>query len=235
MSPISKFTISVLAVWLFILPRIHAQSVILPSAIRIGTDAGRLGISVLDPDRRQFELNADMDVYKYFITLDYGNWKTHLNGNSFDYSMTGNYFRTGIDYNFIFQDPDNHVIFFGLRYGWAAFDDTFNYNITDPYYGTGGGQMSKQGNKANWLEMTAGIKIRIWKGLYMGWSGRMKFGLNLDAPGYFTSYEIPGYGKTGLNSNWGLSYNIYYRLAFRDKPRMLPKSKKPKGENKSEE
>ena len=221
----SKYIISLELLLILLTHSVSSQSVILPSAIRAGTDVSRIGIWLIDPHKKQYELNADIDIYKYFITADYGYWRTSLNDAGYDYLMNGWYFRTGIDYNFLSTDPDNHVIFFGIKYSISGFDDSFKYALTDPYYGSFSESLSKKGNTARWIEMNTGIKIRIWNGLYMGWTGRMKFGLNLKAPGKFSSYEIPGYGKTSKTSSWGISYNIYYRFQFRDKPRILPKKK----------
>ena len=229
MTTILKYIISIISILAFSIHFVMAQSVILPSAVRIGTDVSKLGIWALNPERQQYEINADIDVYKYFLTCDYGGWKTNIPGGDFDYHMNGNYFRAGIDYNFIYSDKDNHVIFFGLRYALASYDETLNYNISDPYYGSSSGLLTKPGGKAHWIEMVTGLKAHIWKGLYMGWSGRMQFGLSTKSAGDFNSYEIPGFGKSsGGTSSWELNYNIYYRFEFRKKPRIQPKPEKKK-------
>ena len=128
---------------------LNAQSVILPSAIRIGTDVSRLGVWALDPERQQYEINADIDVYKYFIACEYGGWKTHIFGNDFDYKMNGSYIRGGVDYNFIYSDKDNHEIYFGLRYAQATFNENLVYQVNDPYYGSNTGSLTKTGGKAH--------------------------------------------------------------------------------------
>ncbi len=51
---------------------LYGQSKVLPSSVRLGLDLSRLTKKVLDPDRSQYEINADVDVYKFFITADYG-------------------------------------------------------------------------------------------------------------------------------------------------------------------
>ncbi len=223
---IFRFITSLLVVSVFYITGLKAQSVVLPSAIRLGTDFSRLGIWALDPNRKQYEFNADVDVYKYFLTVDYGDWTTKLSGDNFNYLMNGWYFRTGIDYNFLFSDPDHHVIFFGLRYCSTVFDETLKYNGVDPYFGSSSETLNKHSNRANWYEMNGGLKVHIWKGLYMGWTGRLKFGLKINNTGTFTTYEVPGYGITSKNTNWGLNYSIYYRLAFRKKPLIKPKTPK---------
>ena len=185
MTTILKYISNTIFILIITVHSLNAQSVVLPSALRIGTDVSRLGVWALNPDRQQYEINADIDVYKYFIACEYGGWKTRIPGGDFNYHMSGNYFRAGIDYNFIYSDKDNHEIYFGLRYALASFDESLNYEINDPYYGLNNGSLSNTGGKAHWIEMVTGLKAHIWKGLYMGWSGRMQFGLSVKAPGKF--------------------------------------------------
>jgi hypothetical protein len=226
MNQISKYIISVSLLLGMTMMQVNAQSLVWPSAVRAGFDVSRLGISLVDPNRTQYEFTADIDIYKYFLTFDYGHWKT----DSLDgiYNMDGNYLRAGIDYNFLYSDPDNHVIFFGLRYCRSNFNEEFNFPINDPYYGSHVAHRVETGNSANWMEVNAGIKVHVWKELYMGWTGRLKFGLKLHSPGDFESYEIPGYGTTTKNSNWGLNYILYYRIPFRNKPAIPQKQPKKK-------
>ncbi len=219
-----RFLTNLLCIFIFFAVDLKAQSVVLPSAIRMGTDLSRLGIWAIDPHKKEYEFNADIDVYKYFLTADYGNWNTHFSGDNFNYLMNGSYWRAGIDYNFLFSDPDHHVIFFGLRYCSAVFNESFNYNVDDPYYGVSTATLNKNNNRGNWYEMDGGIKVHIWKGLFMGWTGRLKFGLNIHDKDIFTTYEVPGYGITSKNTAWGLNYSIYYRLVFRKKPLIKPKT-----------
>jgi hypothetical protein len=226
MNQISKYIISICFVFSFPFSQVKAQSVIWPSAVRVGTDISRLGISLLDPQRTMYEFNADIDLYKFFLTLDVGHSKTDSLGGF--YNMDGRYFRAGFDYNFLYFDKDNHVIFFGFRYCHSNFNEDFNFPVTDPYYGSHTVQMVETGNKANWMEADVGLKIHIWKELYMGWTGRLKFGLNIKSPENFTSYEVPGYGITTKNTNWGLGYMLYYRIPFRKKPVIAQKEPKKK-------
>jgi hypothetical protein len=204
----------------------YSQNLVWPSGIRIGTDLSRAGISLVSPARDQIEINADIDLYKYFLTVDYGYWDTDLSADDRHYSMNGSYFRAGFDYNFLFYDEDRHVMFFGFRYGRTGFDEAYEFNIQDPIYGTGLIRGEKTGSSAGWMEVCTGMKIRIAGQLYLGWTGRLKFGLDMDAPGEFTTYEIPGYGKTAKTTSWGLNYSIYYRIVFRNKPPIPRKSAK---------
>ena len=128
-----KYIISLIIISTITVHCSDAQSVILPSAVRIGTDVSKLGIWMLSPYRKEYEINADIDVYKYFLACDFGSWKTEIPGDEYNYRMNGQFLRAGIDYNFLYSDQDNHVIYFGLRYGLASFDENFDYTQVRPY------------------------------------------------------------------------------------------------------
>jgi len=200
------------------------QSLVLPSAVRIGTDVMMLGESALNNETQRFEVTGDIDVYKYFISADLGWSQKQIAGDGFTYENSGNYGRIGIDYNFIFSDVDDHVIFYGLRYARSFYNETFDYSMNDETYGSFDMSDKVQNGKARWLEMNVGLKTKIWKQFYLGWTGRFKFGRKSSGDGDFNSYEIPGFGLTTDKSRFGFSYYIYYR--FRDKPRIMPKPEK---------
>ncbi|MFC2126658.1 DUF6048 family protein [Bacteroidota bacterium] len=201
----------------------NGQSLVLPSAVRIGTDVIMVGESAIKNGRQKFEITGDLDIYKYFITADYGWSQRQIMNEGFDYTNSGNYGKIGIDYNFIFSDEDDHVIYYGLRYARSYFTETIDYTIEDDYFGAFNLSEENPDGKARWLEMNVGLKAKIWKQFYIGWTGRFKFAKKATAGGDFSVYEIPGYGLAANKSGWGFNYYIYYRFPFRKKPRILPK------------
>ena len=202
------------------------QSLVLPSAVRIGTDVIMMGESAAPNGIQKFEITGDIDVYKYFIAAEYGWSQRQILTEEFDYKNSGHYGRIGIDYNFIFSDEDDHVIYFGIRYARSIFSETFDYTVNDKYYGSSDLSEENTNGKARWLEMNMGLKAKIWKQIYIGWTGRYKFSKKVTAEGGFNVYEIPGFGLAEDKSRWGFNYYIYYRFPFRDKPQILKKPEK---------
>jgi hypothetical protein len=215
---------------------IHAQKgTVMPSAVRIGTDLGFLGVSIFDPDKQLFEIVADIDVYKLFLTADYGMSTWKINQNNFKYDNNGSYFKVGIDYNLSARDPDLNVIYFGMKYANSSFSEKFNYSISDPFYYDYSEDISKSNLSAYWIEANFGMKVKVWKQLYLGWAGRIKFAKKVKSNNSsFDTYFIPGYGKAEYDSRWGFNYQIFYRIPFREKPPYKPKkireNKKTEGE-----
>lgn len=231
MKKILKYSFSILIILLCIVSGFAQKGTVMPSAVRIGTDLGFIGVSLFDPEKSVFEINADIDLYKFFITADYGMASWEFSRERFAYENSGSYIKAGFDYNLIARDPDLNVIYFGLKYAFSSFDESFNYSMTDPLFYDYTEEISKPGMSANWYEANFGMKIRVWKDLYLGWAGRIKFAMKASAnPTSFNTYYIPGYGLADSDSRWGFNYQIFYRIPFREKPPYKPKKVKEKVE-----
>lgn len=227
MKRMSKYIFS-LSLILFVPIILKAQKgTILPSAVRIGTDVGYIGVSIFDPEKEIFEINTDIDLYKFFITADFGMANWSFNESDYNYNNTGSYFKVGLDYNFLARDPDLNVIYFGVKYANSRFKETFDYSVTDPFFYDYSRNINKTNLNANWIEANFGMKIRVWKQLYLGWAGRIKFARKIQSSDYsMGTYNIPGYGKAAEDTRWGFNYQIMYRIPFREKPPYNPKKVK---------
>ena len=227
MKRISRYIFS-LALLLLVPIILKAQKgTVLPSAVRIGTDLGYLGVSIFDPEKKTFEINTDIDFYKFFITADYGMASWSFSKPDYDYSNSGSYFKIGLDYNFLARDPDLNVIYFGAKYANSRFKETFDYSVSDPLYYDYVNNINKTDMSAYWIEANFGMKIRVWKQLYLGWVGRIKFARKIQSGGYsMATYYIPGYGKAAEDTRWGFNYQIMYRIPYREKPPYRPKKVK---------
>jgi hypothetical protein len=200
------------------------KGTVLPSGVRIGTDLGFIGVSIFDPEKQQFEISTDIDIYKFFLTADYGQASWKMSQTDFSYDNTGSYIKVGFDYNLLARDPDLNVIFFGMKYANSRFNENFRYSIIDPVYYDYERDINKSNMGANWIEANFGMKVRVWKQLYLGWAGRIKFAKKLQShDSSFGTYYIPGYGKAENDSQWGFNYQIFYRIPFREKPPFRPK------------
>ena len=191
----------------------------LPSQVKIGTDLSYIGASILSKEKTQREYNADIDFNRFIVTMDYGTGTWNINDPDFDYDNSGTYFRMGVDYNFTKPSADNNAIYIGARYAISGFTENFTYRVDDPFYGAYEHQLNGIDRNGSWIEFVTGMKVRIWKGLFLGWTGRLKFASSVSSgPATFNTYWMPGFGKTNKDSQWGLNYQIYYRIPlFRKK------------------
>jgi hypothetical protein len=190
-----------------------------PTGIRIGTDMISLVKSRYVESFSGWEVNGDVDFYRYHLTVDYGSWSRTYHPDGGKYSNDGNYYRVGVDVNFLKKDPEKNMFFIGFRYGHSKFSEDYAISIYDSLWGGLPNQHYKNANaKANWLELTTGIRVRMYKFIWMGYTARYKFGLSTSNSDAMLPSDVPGYGRTDKNSTWGFNYQIFLRIP-------LPKKK----------
>ena len=185
-----------------------------PKSIRVGTDLSLIGLSIADPNISNFELNIDSEFYKYLLSFDYGFQSLSSSSNDFKYEHTGSYYRAGIDANFNYNDGYESVLFLGIRYAKSSFNETLNISTSDLVFGANNISFSNDNVRARWFEAVAGLKVAVWGNLYLGFTGRFKFEKKISSQTSFSTYEIPGYGKSSKNSKFAMNYQIFYKIPF---------------------
>jgi hypothetical protein len=186
-----------------------------PSGIRIGTDLITLGKSQFRDNFNGWEINADVDFNRYYLAMDYGSWANTLTLKNGDYQNDGRYWRVGIDVNFLLKDPDRNMFFLGFRYAGTTFNESLQFQFDDPTFGTITSTLNNVDRKARWGELVSGLRVKIWKELWMGYTGRLKFAASQQGPQTFDTYDIPGYGRLSKDVYWGFNYQIFWRFAWR--------------------
>lgn len=186
---------------------------------------------VFSEERGFFEFEADVDVNRFLIVANYGISTFQLDKPTFSYSNEGTYLRFGADINFMHDDPHNNVTFFGLRYASSSFNDQLDYTtnqVIQSETGWPNTDESLANNQANarWFEMVTGIKIRVVKQLYMGFTVRYKLLMKTGGSSGLRPYYVPGFGKNIGTSAFGFNYYISYRLPFRKKTVFLDENEK---------
>jgi hypothetical protein len=186
-----------------------------PTGIRLGTDVIRLGQTIAHSSFSGWELNADTDLGRYYPTLDYGRWTRDTPIENGTYSNDGRYIRLGVDINFLKNDPDKNMFFFGIRYGRSVFDEQVVYDYSTVDFGKFQKDAINDNTKAGWIELTTGLRVKIWKQFWMGYTARLKFLPTVSGNDAFETYEIPGYGLTYKNTYWGFNYQVFWRIPFK--------------------
>jgi hypothetical protein len=187
-----------------------------PTGIRIGAD-------LIGPVKGQFQNNfsgweacADVDFYRYYLAIEYGRWaRAFGTSDSAKYTNSGNYWRVGADVNFLKKDPDKNMFFLGLRYARSNFSEQLSVITEDPIWGTLDKDYQNSNISSRWLELTTGIRVKMWKFFWMGYTARFKFGLKSDETAAMLPHDVPGYGSTHRETNWGFNYYILFRIPFR--------------------
>ena len=182
-------------------------------SVRAGVDAFGLIRSAVKPGYTGLEVAGELDLKKYIVGLDIGRETQRIDSlPGYLYNNKGNYFRIGVESNFIHRDEDGSVISVMLRYGRANFTDEITYRIEDPILGTYEGLSNSNDRlSARWFEFGVGMKAAILKNLWMGYRATWKFGLKVDED-EFEPFQVPGYGPSRTTSDgntwWGFQYYI---------------------------
>lgn len=187
----------------------------MPTGLRLGTDLISLAKTPLSDKFDGYEISADVDFYRYYLTLEYGSWeKTDLSTDQ-SYTSGGTYFRVGADVNLLLKDPDKNMFFVGLRYGRSSFDEQLIYNLSDAVFGDISEVKQNLGMVSGWGEITLGLRVKLWKELWMGYTTRLKLSPSIDDSGEFIVHDIPGYGLASKRNYWGFNYQLYWRFPIR--------------------
>lgn len=165
-----------------------------------------------------------MDFYRYYFAIDYGSWSRTFTSDFGSYANDGTYWRVGADVNFLLKDLDRNMFFLGARYAQANFSENLNVHaentFTDPVTFEDL-NYAHSGVNAHWFELTTGLRVKIWKVIWMGYTARFKFALKHDNTENIIPSDIPGYGRTNKDSNWGFNYQIFIRIPVRKQPSLV--------------
>jgi hypothetical protein len=226
--------------------RLSFKKYYVPTGIRLGVDLVPIAWGMRDKTFAGKEFQADIDFYRYHLTFDYGNWSRSYAGtltdtaaadlhNSFEYNNDGRYFRVGVDVNFLLKDPERNMFYVGARYGRASFNEYYYVDEELPDYlwifDPGARQIRSYVNSsvpARWFELTMGVRLKVYKFIWMGYTSRFKFGLKTGNTPELLPHDVPGYGRTDKNTTWGFSYHLMFRIPVRDYPDLPPSKKKKK-------
>lgn len=188
---------------------------------------------------------------RFFAVFDYGISKVErnrefLNYTGFTYDSQGSYIRLGADYNFMHRNFKDEAMFVGFRYGIASFKHDFQYFGANEAWGYNPrrlvtianvatiiderfpGRITESGLSATWIEIVTGLKVNVWKQLFMGYTARFMLLSGVKGENVLLANDLPGFGNTNQRARVVLNYYISYRIAFKTKAK-IPLLKKVEG------
>ena len=190
-----------------------------PSGIRLGTDLFSLIRTPVDDSFSGWEISADVGFYRYYLTIETGQWQRDFNASDEVYDNNGYYSRVGVDVNFLKDDPERNMLFLGARYGFSTFSENLRI-LSDDVWNAGASSYSNMDTKASWAEVTGGLKVKIWKYFWLGYTARYKFALNTKETTNLKPNDVPGYGQTNKNVTWGFNYQMLFMIPFKGKTKV---------------
>jgi hypothetical protein len=191
----------------------------IPTGVRFGLDLLGPALYLVDNRTLSYELTAETDISNFGIMLEAGHQEFAETNENVEYLMKGNFLRVGPEVNFLASDKQLNSFSLGLRYAWSSFSETVVGDVVEDNWGAVPVSFDIQTNYSEWVEMTTGVRVRLWKGLFTGYILRFRFLHRATFPGVpFEPYYVPGYGLAARPSTWGFRYYVLYRLQWAKKP-----------------
>jgi len=195
--------------------------------LRFGLDLHRLIGFQFNRDFSGIELVGDLRLGKdLYVAAELGNENKTQQSEQIHFTTKGSYLKLGIDYNMFenWKGMDNQV-YLGFRfansfhsqevnsYDLYTLNHFWDENETTAGFATG---KADQLNAA-WIEFVAGIKVALFKNLYVGFSLRLNRLLSDKKPDNFDNLYIPGFNrKTDENIfGAGFNYTLTYAIPIR--------------------
>lgn len=160
-----------------------------------------------------FDVSARVSLHNWFFPafeIGLGYADTHPENSNFHYKASlSPYFKIGLDYNFLYKSNPDYQVYLGLRLGVAHVDyRVADVSQTSGYWGeTAHYSLSDQRSTPIYGDVLAGIKVKLWRGLSMGWSIRYHYKIHTPAASESSPWYIPGYGGS---SPVGATFSLIY-------------------------
>jgi hypothetical protein len=202
--------------------------------VRVGVDLYKLTRGLYDENYKGIELVGDYRLTKnYYLAAEIGSEDKTTEDDRLNTTTKGTYIKAGFDYNAYenWLDMEN-IISIGLRGGFSTFSQELNsyktYNAY-PYWGEMPWKNSGEkfnGLTASWLEVVAGLKVKVINNIFVGFSLRMNVLITDKKPSAnFENLYIPGFNRTYAgNFGVGFNYTVTYFVP------LYKKTAKPKKE-----
>lgn len=188
--------------------------------VRVGVDLYKLTRGLYDENYKGIELVGDYRLTKnYYAAAEIGSEDKTTEDDRLNTTTKGTYLKVGFDYNFYenWLDMEN-IISIGLRGGFSTFSQELNsYKTYNPYpywgempWKTSGETFN--GLTAGWIEVVAGVKVKVYNNIFVGFSLRMNTLVYDKKPSdNFENLYIPGFNRTYAgNFGAGFNYTVTY-------------------------
>lgn len=198
-----------------------------PSGLRVGMALNDLIRTATNAADTRYSFQGDLAFGRFMLVGEYGVANTKQQDNPdrsappYTYDSQGSFLRIGVDVNLLKDreandyDAAGSILLFGLRFGRAQINDQLSYELVDSLWGTT--VLTQQNDElvATWAEMTAGVKVEVFKNLFLGYNLRFKFAQGFSDEPLLLPYYIPGFGRSDRPERFGFDYSIFYRIPLK--------------------
>lgn len=189
--------------------------------LRIGLNVGGLFLNSFGKDslsaRRAIELELDYYYKKnLYLVAEVGWGNGSVDYADLKYSSNNIFLKLGVNKSILMRrsETDWDMAFVGLRYAMSMINrGEASYLTLNPFWGNTSGVIPGRNIFSHWFELTAGTRIELYRGIFMGWNIRTRFRLNKKPFEELPPYYIGGYGKG--DKGFVFDFNFYLSYAIR--------------------
>lgn len=180
----------------------------------VGVDINKIARSLYDSNYKGIGFVGDYRLTKnYYLYGEIGSEDVTVEDPLLSTTSKGSYLKAGFDYNAYtnWLDMEN-MITVGLRYGFSTFSEQLNnYLIYNPHPYFGQSELIDYGQKyegltASWAEVAAGVNVKVFNNIYVGFNLQLKILITNSEPANFENLYIPGFNRT-YDGNFGAGFN----------------------------
>jgi hypothetical protein len=191
--------------------------------LRIGFDISKPLLKLLVEDSLSFRESFEFEIDHYFKKELYfvleGGWGSgRVDYPDLKYSTKNTFFKAGINKSLLVRQGvhDWDQAFIGARYAMAFINRSDAYYQTDStlFWGNTSGTIPADKMIGHWFEVTAGTRLEVWRGIFIGWNVRGKFRLNKKPFEELPPYFIAGYGKGDKKSIFDFNFYLSYAIRW---------------------
>lgn len=171
-----------------------------------------------------YDITASLSLHNWIeptVEMGIGYANSHPENSNFTYVAHPSFYaKIGANYNFLYKSNPDYQFYLGLRLGYS----NFSYEIKDvtvesDYWGqTNHFTIADQRANSFYGQAVAGLKVKIWKRIAMGWSFRYGFMIKQGNPTNSVPWFIPGYGTRALNATFSIIYDIPINTKRKEMP-----------------
>lgn len=162
-----------------------------------------------------FDFHAAVSLHNWFfptVECGLGFANNKQDGTTMTYrTHPSPYLKLGIDYNFLYKSNPDYFAGLGVRLGWAhpSYEITGATASSNYWDQTSEFNILKQSVNAWYGEALAGVKVKIWKGISLGWTIRYRFKVKIPDASHSTPWYIPGYGGSSpVTATFSIGYTF---------------------------
>lgn len=190
--------------------------------LRFMFDVGNFALNFAGLGRSDYEFSIDYQYRNnWYLVAEGGYAKGKIDFDNLKYNTNSTYFRIGADKSLLqpISNKDFDIVFFGFRYGASMGNRTEAYYVVPSQFGPNrDGTMEAQSFFVHWGEMTGGIRVEMWRGIYAGWNFRARFLLNSKTfENKLTPNYIAGYGNGDKSTSFGFNVYLGYAIQWQNK------------------